>query len=372
MKTIFLFLNSVFSGFLQRLFCPAVAFYLLFSPFLAEAREDSLVPPLPRGGHIFFMELHTGYYYTESNYIKNFKSQNLRQVLGPSSIPNNNVSPFFHYMNMDFSLGYNWIDYFEIEAFSSGFWFAQSGNGQNLTSGFKIQRAGGAVRSQQAIAGVFGLTPEFSFSIPLFSINRQSLQPITDDDSLHFTPSLWMYGIIGEIFYPFVQVGFKWRSPLSSLLNWRAGVMLQGELAELGVSTYGFWSVIRDSSSSVLGDRVNLLKKNNAGSLKFFSANPNVIGFMGWIAWHIPYVTLRLYGDFDINGSQYSKGYSFLASLIIETGSKDKEKVKEIFNEKVDFEPQVTELEKALKEAEQIEESKMEKSPESIESTEEN
>ncbi len=323
-------------------------FHLLTLISAVQAREDNLVLPLSRGGsHIFFTEINTGYYYTESNYTNFNKSQSLQQVLG---LNNNSSAPFFHYINMDFGLGYAFTDWFEIEAFSSGFGFAQSGsgNGKDLRfSGPQINRVGMAFRSQQDVEGVFGFIPEFSFSIPL--VEKQNLnKPVTDDGSMYFTPSIWLHGIIGGVFYPFIYTGFKWRSKsISSLLQWKAGVMLKGEMAELGINSYGFWSVIRDKSSPSRGDHVNLLKTTNAGSLKFLSTNPGLIGFMGWIAWHFPYVTLRLHGDFDITGTQYSKGYSFLASLIMEIGSKE-EKVKGIFSDKPDFEPQIMENEQAV------------------------
>ena len=366
---------------LKRLF-PALLSLFLLLPFPIQAREDSLTLPLSRGKHIFHIEFNTGYYYTEDNYIKAFQAQPLRQTL---NLTGASSSPFFHYMNTDFSLGYSFTDWFEIEAFCSGFWFAQSGDGSKLRfSGPKIKRGGVAFRNQQSIVKAFGFIPEFSFSFPFFSINQHTQKPITDDGSMHFTPALWFYGAIGEMFYPFVQMGLKLRThSLSSLLQWKAGALLKADIAEIGFYSYGFWSVIKDKSSASLGDRSNLLKQTNAGSLKFFSTNPGLIGFMGWLGWHFPYVTLRLSGDIDINGAQHSKGYTFLASLIIELGSKHK-RVDEIFDDPQDnFEPQITkdeqsvndvfenttedsriqqEAEQALEETERIEEEKVEES----------
>ena len=356
--------------------------FLLFS-LPIQARDDSLTLPLSRGKNILHIELNTGYYYTEENYGKNFQAQSLRQAL---KLAQNNDAPFFQYMSAELSMGYSITDWFEIEAFSSGFWYAQSGNGKTLRfSGPQIKRAGVGFRSQQNITQSFGFIPEFSFSFPFFSINDRVQKPITDDGSMHFTPSIWMYGVIGDILYPFAYGGFKFRTnSLSSLLQWKAGLMLKADIAEIGFYSYGFWSAIRDKSSSVLGDRFNLLKRTNAGSLKFYSANPGLIGFAGWLGWHFPHVTLRLLGDIDINGAYHSKGYTFLASLIIELGSK-KERVDEIFHDRQEdnFEAQITEdeqsvsdifenpiedsriqeeAEKALEEAAQIEEEKIEQS----------
>lgn len=322
-----------------------------FFSFSIQAREDNITPPLSHGKNTFFIEIHTGYYYTETNYTEPFKSQSLSQFLNPTGKYD---VPFFQYMNMDLSLGYSFTEWFELEIFSSGFWFVQSGDGKQLRfKGPQIKRIGGAFRGQQSMASdAFGLIPEFSFSVPFFSVNPQSNKPITDDGSLHFTPSLWMYGVIGDVFYPFLHTGLKLRTQsLSSLLLWKLGAMVKADIAEIGAYSYGFWSVIRDKSSSRLGDRSLLLKKVNAGSMKFFSSNPGLIGVTAWLAWHFPYVTLRLSGDIDLNGTHHSKGYSFLASLIMEFGS-DHKAADEIFNDEPvgpeRFEPQITEEEQAV------------------------
>ena len=361
-------------------------FIFLFS-FSTQARENNITPPLSRGAKVFFTEIHTGYYYTEKNYTELFKSQSLNKFL---NLKGNYSLPFFQYMSMDLSLGYAFTDWFEAEVFSSGFWFAQSGDGKKLRfNNPQIKRVGAAFRSQQSIAlNSFGLIPEFSFSVPFFSVNFHSDKPITDDGSLHFTPSIWMYGSISNIFYPFIHTGIKLRTQsLSSFLLWKLGAMLKGNIAEIGAYSYGFWSILRDKSSSRLGDRSQFLKKVNAGSMKFFSSNPGLIGFTAWLGWHFPYVTLRLAGDIDINGIYHSKGYSFLASLIIDLGS-DQREADEIFDNETDshetFEPQISEeeqtvsdifenpaediriqqeAEQALKEVEKIEEENIEQEP---------
>ena len=340
------------SDFLTRFHLKHLFFLSLISffSFYIQAIEDKVTPPLSRGEKIFFTEIHTGYYYTESNYTELFKSQSLKNFLNPTG---NYSPPFFQYMSMDLSLGYAITDWFEAEIFSSGFWFVQSGDGKKLRfQGPQIKRMGAAFRSQQSIASdSFGLIPEFSFSFPFFSVNLHSDKPITDDGSLHFTPSMWIYGSIGEIFYPFIYTGIKLRTQsLSSLLLWKLGAMVKGDIAEVGVYSYGFWSIIRDKSSSRLGDRSRLLKKVNAGSMKFFSSNPGLIGFTAWLAWHFPHVTLRLSGDSNINGTYHSKGYYFLASLIIELGS-DRREADEIFDDDASpetFEPQITEEEQSV------------------------
>ena len=356
----------------------------LFFILPALAMENSLSPPLYRGKNAFHTEIHTSYYYTDSNYTQTFKSRPLSHLLELSEGAD---EPFFQYMSMEAGLGYTVAKWLSAEIFAKGFWFAQSGDGTRLRfSNWQIQRGGGALRSEQSLPAGFGFIPEFSFSFPFLSLNWQTQKPITDDGSLHFTPAIWLYAVIEDLIYPFVYTGFKIRTQsLSSLLKWKAGLMLKADIAELGFYSYGFWSLTRDKSSGQLGDRAQLLKRVNAGSLRFFSSNPGAIGFTGWLSWHFPYVSLRLSGDIDINGTHYSKGYSFLASLIFQLGGRGEPKMRDMFNQQEsDFQPRDMEsdesinsafenqeeqlmqesMEKALKEAEHLEEEKMEQEEE--------
>ena len=362
---------------------------LVFGPAFAKAYGESLTPPLPNQER-FRLKLNTGYYYTEDNYLTRFQTEPLQKTLQLTE----GGAPFFHYMDAGLSLGYVPSTWLELELFSTGFWFAQSGNGNRLYfSTPQIKRIGGAIRTQHLIADVFGFIPELYVSYPLFPINYKSQSPITDDGEWHITPSLWFYGVLFDIVRPFVHTGFKWRShPLSSLFQWKAGLMLKADIAEIGFYSHGFWSVInKDPSSSLLGDRISLLKRVNAGSLRFFSANPGVIGARGWLAWHFPYLTLRLSGNMDLTGISYSKGYGALVEIIIKMGRVKKTAVEAMFSEKgPSFKSQVAtdsadlesafesagkeallnntweeeqmeqEMEEALKQSEQIEEQKME------------
>jgi len=163
---------SIFTDFPLSLQVLLPAFLIplfLHSPFLC-ALEDSPTPPFSYGEGVFHATFNTGYYYTEENYMERFTTQPLGRVL---NLDQNSSSPFFHYMNTELGIGYSFTDWFEIETFAGGFWFAQSGDGNKLRfSGPQIKRGGAAFRSQQSIKKVFGFIPEFSVSFPFFSINH--------------------------------------------------------------------------------------------------------------------------------------------------------------------------------------------------------
>ena len=308
-------------------------------PYPLSAYEDSRTPPFLTGEQ-FRLKLRTNYHYTEDNFINRFQSEPLRQTLRLKGGP----SPFFHFMRSAVSFGYSPFGWLATEAFLEGSWFAQSGNGTRLYfSSPKAERVGGALRGSVWVGEIFGIIPEVSFSYPFFSINYNTQTPVTDDGVWHFTPSLWLSGVLFGIVYPFAYAGFKWRGrPLSSLFQWKAGLLLKADIAEIGLYSRGFQSVILDQSSSLIGDRVNLLKRVNAGSLRFFASNPNVIGGTGWLAWHFPYLTLRFSADMDFIGARYSKGYGVLVELIIKMGKVHKTKVQSVFNNRsAGFEPNI-------------------------------
>jgi len=338
-------------------------------------------PPISHKG-IWQIGLDTGYYHTEGNYSQFNQAQHLRNVL---SIGNTQGSPFFQYMDMNFYVGYTAIKWFEIKIFTNGFWFSQSGDGNNLKfSSLYLQRAGSKLRFKTDFSKYFGIIPEVNFSIPfvftqsIMAYQNQINQPITDEGSIHIIPGIWLYAVLADVIYPFSYVGFKFRTQaLSSLVKWKAGIMFSAEMAEMGAYTYGFWTAIKDTSLFSQSDRMAFLKKVNAGSLKFLSHNPGLIGFGAWLGWNFPYFTLRLSGDIDINGTRYSKGYSFLISLIFNMAY-DNKKENNFFNKKTKhFIPNTSKAEKTAEEVfetkdQDLIQKEVEKALEYIEKSEEN
>ena len=312
----------------------------MFLPLEMWGVEDNQTLPLSKGRGVFYLELNTDYYYTEDNY-KNFFQVQPLAVMEKAGLAGN--SPFFHYMSNDLSLGYSFADWFELEGFLHGIWFAQSGDGVNIHfTPFDLYRGGGAIRSQQSFGeGVFGLIEEFSFSHPFKNIRSSSTRPFVDDGSHHFTPALWMYASIWNVFYPFIYAGLKFRSKgLSDLFQWKLGLQFQTGIVEIGANTYGFLSAIKEPAVEYINTgRDRLL---NAGSLKFGSQNPAVIGFFTWLAWRLPYVTFRLSGDMDVNGTQYAKGYAVSLSVLLNLGGE--KDLSDIFQKdpEENFEPQTT------------------------------
>ena len=282
----------------------------------ARAAEESLTFNLPKGPGFGYVQLEHEYYYTEDNYRAWFERESLTGGRGT-------VPLFFQYILWDLSLGYHFGTWLETELFVRGGWLAQSGDGAKLrTSLPNLYRGGLSLRSQQSWGQIFGggLVEELSVSVPFRSLKPGMFKPWPDEGSLRVHPALWMYVSFWQTFYPFGKVAFQFRNQgLSDLLKLRLGVLIRvGVVSEVGASVYGFWSVVKSVPGSL--SQEELLSRLHAGSLKFGSSNPAVLGGFVWLKWHLPYFTLRLSGDMDINGNHYAKGYTFQLALLWKWG----------------------------------------------------
>ena len=312
------------------------AFYTL----LIQASEDSFVLPINRKEKTPFIELNTEYYYTNSNYNEYSDTIHLSEISNASRA-------FMHYAVQDLSIGYTMQHWIELELFLKGFWFAQSSSHSLsiITNSIKtVKRFGIALRSHQKWGrDSGGFVPEFSFSAPIYKVNYNSSVPIVDDGSLHFTPSVWLYFKTLNILYPYMQIGVKLRpQSVSSFVTWKVGTMLKWNIFEWGIHYYGLWTMIKEKSYSESRKKNELLNYTNAGSLKFLSSNPGVMGFTSWLGLNLYNLSLRLSGDIDIFGQNYAKGYSVMLSIIFQI--EPKRKIESLFNDKQEFtiQPQET------------------------------
>ena len=317
------------------------AFYTL----LVQASEDSFILPINRKENTPFIELNTEYYYTNSNYTEYFDTIYLSEISNASN------DAFMHYAGQDLSIGYTMQHWIELELFLKGFWFAQNSHRSLsiITNNIKtIKRFGMALRSHQKWGrDSGGFIPEFSFSAPIYKVNYSSSVPIVDDGSLHFTPSVWLYLRTLSILYPYVQIGVKLRpQPVSSFVTWKIGTMLKWNIFEAGIHYYGLWTMIKEKSSSESRKKIELLSYTNAGSQKFLSSNPGVMGFTSWLGLNLYNLSLRLSGDIDIFGQNYAKGYSAMLSIIFQI--EPKRKIERLFNDKQEFKIQSQETPSTL------------------------
>lgn len=300
-------------------------------PLSIYAQEDSLKLPLSHKQNILSAELNTGYYESDKNYTQLSSTEDL---YNKSS---------FRYLNADLNLIYTPNKWFEVKAFINGFWFKIQNKNEYYTLP-TINRAGVLLRTQQPLSNYFGVIPELSMSMPLFSMSKP-FDFNNNMNSFHVTPSIWLYGSFNNI-YPFMHLGLKMRSyKMSFLLQSKVGIMLKKNITEIGFYAYGFYSIFNKFSQNESDDTQ---KNLNEGSLKFSSYNPSVLGFTTWVGCNLQYISLRIYGDLDINGINYGKGFNVLASVIFNLNTRIS-KVQKIFSDDDEYiDDQITEDEQTV------------------------
>ena len=162
------------------------------------------------------------------------------------------------------------------------------------------------------------LVGEYSLLYPFHSID---LSTRGEDDALLSEGALTLNGKFlaqhrfGKKFWLDAHLGFKYQSDnRASLVNWGTGARTQFGFLSLGFHFYGFFPLIKDSSS---GDRrKNLTDRVNGASLRFFSKDPSAVSYSLNTSLQLSH-TLNLHGVFyqELAGSNYSKGSGIMFSL---------------------------------------------------------
>lgn len=154
------------------------------------------------------------------------------------------------------------------------------------------------------------LSPEINFSYPLDS---QKTRIVTNDGVIKLTPALFVHLSFLNSFIPFGKIAYQYRQDLSGLLIYHGGFMYQDNIWEIGALLGGFSSVVQDQNSNT---RHSVLNQFNAGSLKFYSANPNALGTAFWADLKLSKKT-QIFTHFGFNffGANYAQGLSFNIGL---------------------------------------------------------
>ena len=108
------------------------------------------------------------------------------------------------------------------------------------------------------------------------------------------------------------RTAFRFRgSGLSSLGMFNLGGVLDSPYISAGLSVDSFVSIFKlDNYSGQEDFRHGLLVTSNAGSFKFYSVNPSVISFTGWVDFKYNVFKTKLYLNLDSWGKNYAKGLS--------------------------------------------------------------
>ena len=231
---------------------------------------------------------------------------------------------FFQYVSFHPTLSYSpFKRYISFSLFANSF-FAKS---PKHVLPFQVSLAGAGVSFYHKIKTLFiGL--ELRGGFPLYK-NFQNYQkpntevtvgdgsysedPIVVGDGAYFAePGLWLIFKPSKIFHIYNHTSFRWRSAgLSSLLSSSLGGVLESEFITAGLSFDTFFSLfIQDQFSNQPEQRTAILKKANAGSLKFYSVNPSVLSTTAWAEFKFKPFFTTLYVNLDTIGQNYAKGFS--------------------------------------------------------------
>ena len=149
------------------------------------------------------------------------------------------------------------------------------------------------------------LSPEINFSYPL---DRQKTRIVTNDGVIQLTPALFIHLSFLDSFIPFGKIAYQYRQDLSGLLLYQGGFMYQDNIWEIGALLGGFSSVIPDQNPNT---RHSVLNRFNAGSLKFYSANPSILGTALWADLKLSNKTqVFIHGGFSFFGFNYAQEFS--------------------------------------------------------------
>ena len=268
---------------------------LRFSPVQAEISD---LPEVPQGKALSF-SLNTEFYQTSANYTNLGEFSDLDEV---------ESGFFFRYISFRPKLTYFPLRWFSINAQVEGLWVTSASKDfERSLLRPNFYSAGFAVHSR---------TGPLTFSSGL--MGGGSLSGFQDNDEIvigcncYFVePNLWVIYDIKSLVYLFYNTSFRYRTfQLSSLWFHKAGGYIQTRRMNFGFSTDFFFSVISDFYKNQPDKRTSILKKVNAGSYRFYGVNPSALSFTTWIEWKVKPLFVSLYGNVDINGRSYSRGFT--------------------------------------------------------------
>ncbi len=254
---------------------------------------------IPRN-HSLFVDFSTDMFYSHSNFDNEGFLENLADP---------NYITFFNYK---FHLIYTPSSWVHIEPYIH----AQTHivQKENHTDYLPFRPTTAGLKLSSFINTPFAVfSPEIDFSYPLDSQKDGISRIITNDGVIKLTPALLIHFAFLGSFIPFGKIAYQYRQDLSSLLIYHAGFMYQDNIWEIGALFGGFSSLIKDQNPN---RRHRFLNQFNAGSLKFYSADPNTLGTTFWMDLKLSKKTqIFVHYGFNFLGLNYAQGHSFNIGL---------------------------------------------------------
>lgn len=156
--------------------------------------------------------------------------------------------------------------------------------------------------------GAFQLVPEFIAIIPLEDVDPNSDAVLNSEGVFEFHSRLIAQKDFGS-FRGYGWAGFNYRGDgRSFLLPYGLGAQFKLQRMRLGAELFGYRSITDDTEDTVV--RTGYINGANAGSMKFYSVNPNLLDSQVYWNWLVsPKWTLQVNGGTTLTGSNMAAGF---------------------------------------------------------------
>lgn len=151
---------------------------------------------------------------------------------------------------------------------------------------------------------------DFEYSHAMEKVEETTDAVLNNNGASEIKPTVIVRSQWGS-FYPYGYLGGNFRSEgLSSLVTYGLGGEMRFSELGLGAAVKGFSSVKDDEFTNSSSRRTNVTSRVNAGSLKFYSVNPNSTAAEAFITFAmLDSVRVKFYGGADVMGSNTSQGF---------------------------------------------------------------
>ena len=162
----------------------------------------------------------------------------------------------------------------------------------------------------------FEIIPEFGLVIPFNRFDTDTDDVLTGEGAMQFSAGSWFVKEFGAIYF-YLYASYVYRDEgRSHLLPWKLGTEYDFGGFYLGTEANGLESVTDDEETDTPTNKTSITNRVNAGSLSFYSINPQEIAVSGWVAVDFSkFFHGKLVYNQGINGRSYGVNRRVMAML---------------------------------------------------------
>lgn len=162
----------------------------------------------------------------------------------------------------------------------------------------------------KALKKPFLVVPQILVTLPFETITDDNA--LVSDGAMEIEGGAWLQKKIWKL-YTYMYLGFTYRdSDLSMLGKYKLGAYTRLHNFYVGGNVSGFSSLVDDGYTNNPTARTNVTRDTTAGSLMFYSINPEVLEVEGWAGFIVNNNFLAKVGyKQGVNGANYAKTGTF-------------------------------------------------------------